>query len=104
MTSMLSSEERDAMRRGVIQQREEWMKEVAQPYLNNGVEFNIKVVWHHRPYEAIIGEVFSGDHDIVLKATRKHDALESVFLLQLIGIYYANVHALFYSLKIMIGP
>lgn len=79
MTSMLSSEERDAMRRGVIQQREEWMKEVAQPYLKEGVEFNIKVVWHHRPYEAIIGEVFSGSHDIVLKATRQHDALESVF-------------------------
>lgn len=79
MTSMLSSEERDAMRRGVIQQREGWMKEVAQPYLKDGVEFNVKVVWHHRPYEAIIGEVFSGSHDIVLKATRQHDALESVF-------------------------
>ncbi|WP_417881181.1 universal stress protein UspE [Vibrio sp.] len=79
MTSMLSSEERDAMRRGVIQQREGWMKEVAQPYLKAGVELNIKVVWHHRPYEAIIGEVFSGGYDIVLKTTRQHDVLESVF-------------------------
>lgn len=79
MTSMLSSEERDAMRNGVIFQREQWMREVAAPYLQEGIEFNIKVVWHHRPFEAIIGEVFEGNCDLVLKATRKHDTLETVF-------------------------
>lgn len=78
MTSMLSSDERDAMRRGVIGQREQWMQKVAQPYLNDNVEFEVKVVWHNRPYEAIIAEVFSGEHDIVIKGTRKHDVLESV--------------------------
>ncbi|MEH0690845.1 universal stress protein UspE [Vibrio cholerae] len=78
MTSMLSSDERDAMRRGVIGQREQWMQKVAQPYLNDNVEFDVKVVWHNRPYEAIIAEVFSGEHDIVIKGTRKHDVLESV--------------------------
>ncbi|WP_240182432.1 universal stress protein UspE, partial [Vibrio cholerae] len=31
-----------------------------------------------RPYEAIIGEIFAGEHDILIKATRKHDMLESV--------------------------
>ncbi len=79
MTSMLSSEERDAMRRGVIQQREEWMREVAAPYLKDGVQFEVKVVWHHRPYEAIIAEIFETGHDLLLKGTRKHDVLESVF-------------------------
>lgn len=78
MTSMLSIDERDAMRRGVIHQREQWMKKVAQPYLNKSVQFEVKVVWHNRPYEAIIGEVFAGEHDILIKGTRKHDALESV--------------------------
>lgn len=78
MTSMLSIDERDAMRRGVVHQREIWMKEVAQPYIDDSVEFNIKVVWHNRPYEAIVAEVFSGGHDILIKATRKHDVLESV--------------------------
>lgn len=78
MTSMLSSDERDAMRRGVIQQREAWMRTVAEPYLNDGFDFDIKVVWHNRPYEAIIAEVFSCEHDIVIKGTRKHDVLESV--------------------------
>lgn len=78
MTSMLSIDERDAMRRGVIQQREAWMKEVAQPYVDDSIEFDVKVVWHNRPYEAIVSEVFAGAHDILIKATRKHDVLESV--------------------------
>ncbi|MGC9402227.1 universal stress protein UspE [Vibrio genomosp. F10] len=78
MTSMLSSDERDAMRKGVIHQREQWMKKVAEPYLENDIEFEIKVVWHNRPYEAIIAEVFAGSHDILIKGTRTHDILESV--------------------------
>ncbi|MGL6261790.1 universal stress protein UspE [Vibrio sp. WXL103] len=78
MTSMLSIDERDAMRRGVIQQREAWMREIAEPYINDSIDFDIKVVWHNRPYEAIVAEVFAGEHDIVIKGTRKHDVLESV--------------------------
>lgn len=78
MTSMLSLEERDAMRKGVIHQREQWMRSIAEPYLDKSVQFDIKVVWHNRPYEAIIGEIFAGEHDILIKATRKHDMLESV--------------------------
>jgi len=78
MTSMLSIDERDAMRRGVIGQREQWMRKIAQDYLLDGVEFDVRVVWHNRPYEAIIAEVFGGEHDIVIKGTRKHDVLESV--------------------------
>ncbi|NMS24402.1 universal stress protein, partial [Vibrio parahaemolyticus] len=54
MTSMLSVDERDAMRRGVIHQREQWMRKIAQPYLNDGFDFDVCVVWHNRPYEAII--------------------------------------------------
>ncbi|WP_394250922.1 universal stress protein UspE [Vibrio profundi] len=79
MTSMLSVDERDAMRRGVIGQREQWMKKVAEPYLDNvDFEFEVKVVWHNRPYEAIIAEVFGNSHDVLIKGTRKHDTLESV--------------------------
>ncbi len=78
MTSMLSKDERDAMRKGVIHQREAWMRSIAKEYINDSVDFDVVVVWHNRPYEAIIKEVFSGDHDIVIKGTRKHDILESV--------------------------
>jgi universal stress protein E len=78
MTSMLSSDEREAMRHGVIHQRELWLKKIAEPYMLEGVELEVKVVWHHRPYEAIIAEVFAGQHDLLIKGTRKHATLESV--------------------------
>lgn len=78
MTSMLSPNERDAMRSGVIHQRENWMREVAQPYSEDDIELDIKVVWHNRPYEAIISEVFANDYELVVKTTRQHAVLESV--------------------------
>ncbi|MBA5763479.1 universal stress protein UspE [Vibrio sp. 404] len=78
MTSMLSVDERNAMRKGVIHQREQWMRTVAEPYINDSIEFDVVVVWHNRPYEAVIAEVYAGNHDIVIKGTRKHDVLESV--------------------------
>ncbi|WP_261817352.1 universal stress protein UspE [Vibrio gallicus] len=78
MTSMLSYEERDAMRAGVVHQRKQWMKEIAAPYLDDSIQLDIKVVWHNRPYEAIISEVFAQDIELVVKTTRKHDVLESV--------------------------
>lgn len=77
MTSMLSSDERESMRKGVIYQKTLWLEKISQPYLLHSVDFNIKVVWHHRPYEAIIAEVFEGNYDILVKATRKHEGLES---------------------------
>ncbi len=47
-------------------------------YLNAGVPIEIKVVWHNRPFEAIIQEVISGGHDLVLKMAHQHDRLEAV--------------------------
>lgn len=78
MTSMLSSDERDAMRRGVVMQREEWLKEIIQPHTEKGINIEIKVVWHNRPYESIIADVFSQDIDLLIKATYEHDKLGSV--------------------------
>ncbi|MGX9416122.1 universal stress protein UspE [Vibrio sp. WJH972] len=78
MTSMLSTDDREAMRRGVIKQRRLWLEKLAQPYLMENVELEVKVVWHHRPYEAILSELFSGGHDLLIKGTRKHAMLESV--------------------------
>ncbi len=54
MTSMLSVDERRRNAQGVIHQREIWMNKVAEPYLDDSIEFNVQVVWHNRPY--------GGDH------------------------------------------
>lgn len=78
MTTLLSPDERTAMRQGVINQRTAWIHEQAQYYLEAGVPIEIKVVWHNRPYEAIIQEIIVGQHDLLLKMAHQHDRLESV--------------------------
>ncbi|WP_205956479.1 universal stress protein UspE [Pantoea stewartii] len=78
MTTLLSPDERTAMRQGVISQRSEWIREQAQAYLDAGVDIDIKVIWHNRPYEAIIQEVLAHQHDLVLKMAHQHDRLEAV--------------------------
>ena len=60
MTTLLSPDERTAMRQGVISQRTAWIREQAKYYLEAGVPIDIKVVWHNRPFEAIIQEVVAG--------------------------------------------
>lgn len=78
MTTLLSPDERSNMRKGVISQRTEWIRQQAQAYIEAGVEIEIKVVWHNRPYEAIIQEILSHQHDLVLKMAHQHDRLEAV--------------------------
>lgn len=78
MTTLLSPDERANMRKGVISQRTEWIREQAHAYLEAGVDIEIKVIWHNRPYEAIIHEVMTHHHDLVLKMAHQHDRLEAV--------------------------
>ncbi|CAK8738332.1 Universal stress protein E [Sodalis praecaptivus] len=42
------------------------------------MQIKIKVVWHNRPFEAIIQEVLAFDHDLLLKMAHQHDRFESV--------------------------
>ncbi len=81
------------MRQGVISQRAAWIKEQCRFYLEDGVPIEIKVVWHNRPYEAIIQEVLSGKHDLLLKMAHQHDRLELVIFTRQTGICCANALA-----------
>ncbi|WP_125780377.1 universal stress protein UspE [Pseudoalteromonas rubra] len=76
MTTMLSREEREAMREAVIKDREAWISELTSGYQN--IDIETKVVWHNRPYEAIIKTVLEHEFDLVIKATHQHDTLKSV--------------------------
>lgn len=78
MTTLLSPDERTTMRKGVVSQRTEWIREQAQSYLDAGVHIEIKVIWHNRSYEAIIQEVLNGRYDLVLKMAHQHDRLQAV--------------------------
>ncbi|CAO96731.1 universal stress protein UspE [Erwinia tasmaniensis] len=78
MTTLLSPDERITMRKGVVSQRTEWIREQARAYLAAGVQINIKVVWHNRPFEAVIQEVLNNHHDLVIKMAHQHDRLQAV--------------------------
>ena len=76
MTTMLSGEEREAMRNAVIKDRQLWLDDILTQY----PELTIKsiVVWHNRAYEAIIDTVITEQFDLVVKGTHQHDTLKSV--------------------------
>ena len=77
MTAMLSVDERQEMRDGVISQRREWLDEILTPYRAQGIECEVKVVWHNRPFECVIQEVLEHRHDLVVKATHHHSFLQT---------------------------
>ncbi|MCL1077258.1 universal stress protein UspE [Parashewanella spongiae] len=78
MTSILSADEREGMRQGVIQQRKAWLDSILEPYLSEGIDINSVVVWHNRPFESIIQHAIKGDYDVIIKGTHEHDKLKSV--------------------------
>ncbi|SET12655.1 universal stress protein UspE [Thorsellia anophelis] len=78
MTTLLSPGDRQAMRQSVIDQRAEWIKYQARYYIEAGIPIEIKVIWHNRPFEAIIQEAIREKHDLVLKMAKQHDKLESL--------------------------
>ena len=78
MTTMLSSDERESMRNSVIDDRQQWLNNIINSLPTQGLTINTKVVWHNRPFEAVISEVIDNHHDIVIKGTHEHDKLKSV--------------------------
>jgi len=78
MTTMLSSDERDAMRQSVINDRKQWLESLLAELDLNGLNVDCQVVWHNRPFEQIIGQVLENGYDIVIKGTHQHDKFKSV--------------------------
>jgi len=77
MTTILSSSERDAMREMVIKEKQQWLDDIINE-LNPKTEITSCVVWHNRPFEAIINQVIEHNYDLVIKGTHQHDKFKSV--------------------------
>lgn len=78
MTTMLSSDEREAMRSAVITHRKIWIDELLAEANAEDVQIDAKVVWHNRPFEAILEELDTDQYDLVVKGTHPHSVLKSV--------------------------
>lgn len=78
MTTMLSSDEREAMRQSVINDRTQWLQTLLAELDLHGLNVDCRVIWHNRPFEQIIEQVLKNGYDIVIKGTHQHDKLKSV--------------------------
>jgi len=77
MTTILSSNERNIMRQSVIKDKTLWLENIINE-LKSDINIECQVVWHNRPFEAIIEQVIQHNYDIVIKGTHQHDKLKSV--------------------------
>ena len=78
MTSLSSSEERQAMQRVVIKENQAWLDALAVPYQEQNINISNCVIWHNRPFQAAIMEVLKNKHDLVVKATHPHSKLSAI--------------------------
>lgn len=78
MTTMLSHDERESMRESVISSRTEWINQLINDSTDNTLNIDILVIWHNRPFEAIIHQVLDKGFDLVVKATHQHDKFKSI--------------------------
>lgn len=78
MTTMLSSDEREAMRQSLIDDRKAWLEKIIASENHQGLIISHQVVWHNRPFEPIIEQAIHHDVDIVIKGTHEHDKLKAV--------------------------
>ncbi|QIR14564.1 universal stress protein UspE [Shewanella aestuarii] len=78
MTSILSANEREAMRQGVIDQRIAWLNDLISDLKETQVKINTEVVWHNRPFESVINFAIAGNFDLIVKSTHEHDKLKSI--------------------------
>lgn len=78
MTTMLSGDERESMKQAVLKDRELWVNNYLAQAREQGLQLDVKVVWHNRPFEAIVKAVLEDNFDLVIKGTHDHDVLKSM--------------------------
>ncbi|HET8816202.1 MAG TPA: universal stress protein UspE [Pseudidiomarina sp.] len=78
MTTMLAAEERDLMRDSLIEDRRVWIRDLLEDYNTRDLQIGMTVVWHNRPFEAIIEAAIEGKHDIIVKGTKQREGLAAL--------------------------
>ena len=78
MTTMLSISERDAMRKAVVEDRKLWIQDIVDTQFASEADITVKVLWHNRPFEAVIQTVLENQYDLVVKGTHQHGTLKSI--------------------------
>ncbi|VEB24121.1 universal stress protein UspE [Avibacterium volantium] len=78
MSALLSSEERENMHQGVIEQRQKAIQPYLDKYADPNIEFHSTVVWNSNEAEAIAEEVEKNSYDLVVKYTQEKESITSL--------------------------
>ncbi|RUO65303.1 universal stress protein E [Pseudidiomarina planktonica] len=82
MTTMLAADERESMRSSLIADRKAWIIDIIDDMQANtkysGVNIDIEVMWHNRPFEAIIKTAIQKPFDLIVKGTRQHEGFQNL--------------------------
>ncbi|VGM95045.1 Universal stress protein E homolog [uncultured Avibacterium sp.] len=78
MSALLSSEERENMHQGVIEQRQKAIQPYLDKYADPNIEFHSTVVWNSNEAEAIAEEVEKNSYDLVVKYTQEEESITSL--------------------------
>lgn len=79
LNTLLSSDEREALRRAYINGQQKWLLATVEHHTQStDVSIDLRVVWHKRSYEATIAETQSCHYDVIIKATQEHNTLKAM--------------------------
>ncbi|MFD0966282.1 universal stress protein UspE [Seminibacterium arietis] len=78
MSALLSSEERENMHKGVIEQRQKAIVPYLEKYADPNIDFDSIVVWNSNEAEAISKEVEQNHYNLVVKYTQEQESLTSL--------------------------
>ncbi|OOF69598.1 universal stress protein UspE [Rodentibacter caecimuris] len=78
MSSLLSSEEREAMHHTAIEQQRSAVQFYLDKYAAPEIEFDSRIVWNSNEAEAIRQEVENNPYDLVIKYTKDEESLTSL--------------------------
>lgn len=96
MSALLSSEERENMHKGVIEQRQKAIIPFTEKYADPNIDFDSIVVWNSNEAEAIGKEVEQNHYNLVVKYTQEQESLTSLIFAQMDWQYCINAIIMIY--------
>ncbi|TDQ59017.1 universal stress protein E [Mesocricetibacter intestinalis] len=78
MSALLSSEEREEMHQGMIEQRRQYVNTFLEKYADPMIEFDTNIVWSSNEAESIVALFEQHHYDLVVKYTKEEESLTSL--------------------------
>ena len=79
LSTILSMTDRESMRQAVLQEQKAWLKKlIASKKID--MDIPLQVEWHADTYQAVILFAMANQINMIIKTTRKHDALKSLII------------------------